>query len=354
MNILDALRGLVRRWYITVPGLLVGIAAACGTWFAVAPDYERTATQILLPGMGTLPEDSTNPYLYLGGLTVVADVVVRTVGSEEALRDLYEQNPGVIVAITRDGSTAGPVILITVTAPTDALAGSILKELITQTAVTLADLQAEAGIVPDNRVTVTSLAIDRIGIPQQRTRMLISAATGGGLVLLTLVGASVVDGLAASPRRRKAADAADDADGLRQAPTDAEEGEETDAGSEAGGLPVVEPVLAGAPAGPSSAGRELRPSGGDEESDPAPEEVPAAEEIPAPEEIPAAEEIPAVGVEESETPPGPAVEEPDPTAEQPSTPSGDEEAAVSPPPRAPRKKRPPAPRRSAAEASARS
>jgi hypothetical protein len=336
MNILDALRGLVRRWYITVPGLLVAIATACGMWFAVAPDYERTATQILLPGMGTLPEDSTNPYLYLGGLTVVADVVVRTVGSEEALRDLYEQNPGVTVAITRDASTAGPVILVTVTAPTDARAGSILKGLITQTAVTLEELQAEAGIVPDNRVTVTSLAIDRIGIPQQRTRILISAAAGGGLVLLTLVAASIVDGLAASPRRRKEADAADSDDPDVRQEARAEGDEDADAGSEVGGPPVIEPVRAGGPAEPSSVGQEPPPSGADGDPDPA------------------APETPVAGTEEPESPPEPVTEAPDPAAEPPSIPSSDGEAPVSPPPRAPRKKRPTTPRRSAAEASARS
>lgn len=202
MNILNTLRGLARRWYITVPGVILAVVTAVATWTTVDAQYQRTATLVLLPGQGTLPENASNPYLYLGGLSVVSDVIVRATGSEESLRTVLEEHPGTDIEITRDG-TGGPVILVRVTAATDQQAADVVDTLVANTRTTLDDLQSTESIPEGDRVTITPLAIDSVGVPQQRNRIVVTAAAGGGVFLLAIVVASLVDGTAALRRRTR-------------------------------------------------------------------------------------------------------------------------------------------------------
>ncbi|MCK6068069.1 MULTISPECIES: hypothetical protein [Microbacterium] len=201
MNLAETFRGLIRRWYIVLPGILLAAVAGVYTWSVTEPAYERTATQILLPGMGTLPEEATNPYLYLGGLPSAADVIVRAVGAEDALRDIVEEHPGSEVEVTRDPTTSGPVILIKVTAPSDAAAGQIIAEMVQRTATIVADLQGAQGVPADDAITVTPIAVDQVSQPQQRDRIVLSAAVAAGGILLVLLIASAVDGLVTRSRR---------------------------------------------------------------------------------------------------------------------------------------------------------
>jgi hypothetical protein len=212
VNLAEVSRGLRRRWYIVIPGLLLAVAAAVGAWFVVDPGYERTATQLLLPGARSMPEEG-NPFLFLGGLTNAADVLVRAVGSENVQNEIEEEHPGVEVEVTRDGSTAGPVILITVTAATDTDAEVVLETLVARTSEVLEQLQVEEGIAAENRMTVLPVTIDETSVPQQRDRYLAVALAGIGVALLAVLAASLVDGLVLQRRRRGASAAADDADG---------------------------------------------------------------------------------------------------------------------------------------------
>ena len=94
MNFALTLSGLWRRWYIVFPGLIVAAAVAVGAWSVIPPGYERSATQLLIPGADSLPEGA-NPYLFLGGLSPAADVLVRAIGAENVLNDVVEDHPGV-------------------------------------------------------------------------------------------------------------------------------------------------------------------------------------------------------------------------------------------------------------------
>jgi len=206
MTLADTLRGLVRRWYIVVPGLLLAVAAALGAFSQISPAYERSATRLLLPGLGTVPEGATNPYLFLGGLTQATDVLVRAVGGDETVGELVAAHEGMEVAVTRDPTSSGPVIQLTVTADSDAEAAMALDVLIEQSTETLERLQTEQNVRPVDRITLTTLTASTEGALQQRTRIVISAAAGLAVGVLTLAVASLVDGLA----RRKRARAGDD------------------------------------------------------------------------------------------------------------------------------------------------
>ncbi|MET4637661.1 hypothetical protein [Mycetocola sp. 2940] len=199
MKFTDTILGLLRRWYIVVPGLLIAASLAVGAWFAIPPDYNRSATQLLIPGDNSIPEGG-NPYLFLGGLAPAADVLVRAVGSENVLNDVVEEHPGIDVEISRDTTTAGPIVLITVTASSDAAAEAVLAMLIDRTVTVLNEFQDVESIPDNNRMTVIPVTVDEQGEEQVRDRAL--AVAGVALVgtILTLLIASLVEG---SSRRRR-------------------------------------------------------------------------------------------------------------------------------------------------------
>lgn len=221
MNLAETLRGLLRRWYIVVPGLIAAIVVAVGAWTVVKPGYERTATQLLIPGQLSLPENA-NPFLFLGGLSNAADVLVRAVGSERVINDILEDEQGVEVEVTRDGSTSGPVILITVTAPSDEQAASVVATLVERTGTELEVLQDAERIPAGNRITVMPITIDDTSTLQQRDRLVATVGTGILIAVITVIAASLVDGLARQKRRRPSsedpdADAEEDADAEAEA-----------------------------------------------------------------------------------------------------------------------------------------
>lgn len=219
MNVSETLRGLWRRWYITVPGLILAVALAVGSFIMIKPGYERTATQLLLPGEGLVPEGTTNPYLFLGGLSQAADILTRTVGAGETLGPIVEKYPGLQVEVKRDPLSSGPVILFTVTAKSDADAAAALDDVLETSVVTLDRLQTQQGVASRDRISISGLTTDVASTPQQRTRMTVAAGVGLGVAVLTLVVASLVDGLIR--RRRRAGTAS--ADGKRAADVDSDD-----------------------------------------------------------------------------------------------------------------------------------
>jgi hypothetical protein len=202
MNLADTLRGLWRRWYIVIPGILLAAALAVSVWVVIPPGHERSSTQLLIPGAQSMPEGA-NPYLFLGGLSPAADVIVRAVGSENATNAIVENYPGTEITITRDSTTSGPVILITVTAPSDADAEAVLGLLVDRTETVLDDLQASEEIAETNRVTLLPLTVDSQSVLDQRDRFIAVAAAGLAGVVLTLFVAGLVDGLSAQRKRRR-------------------------------------------------------------------------------------------------------------------------------------------------------
>ena len=216
MNFADTLRGLVRRWYIVIPGILVTAAIALGAWLAIPTGYQRSATQLLLPGANSMPAGA-NPYLFLGGLSPAADVLVRAIGAKNVLNEVVKKYPGVQIEISRDTTTAGPIILITVTAGSDAAAGEVLGLLIDRTSTVLDEFQQAENIPAQNRVSVIPVTVDRTSTLQQRSRVL--GASGAAIVglVLTLLIAGLVDG-ASQQRKRRGLSPGDDVNTVSDLP----------------------------------------------------------------------------------------------------------------------------------------
>lgn len=207
MNLADTLRGLWRRWYIVIPGLILAILVAFAAWQAIKPDYQRTGTQLLLPGTASIPE-AGNPYLYLGGLSQASDVLITAMSSDLEQNSLLAGRAGAHITIVRDPLTSGPQIHTTVSARSDVEAGEILDAAIVRTTQMLYSLQDVDGITAGNRIGIKTITVDNQSTLIQKTRVLGVAEAALVVLLLTLIVAGLVEGLSTRKRRRRWTDAA--------------------------------------------------------------------------------------------------------------------------------------------------
>ncbi len=203
MNLAQTVRKLLRRWYILLAGLLLATGAVVGVWMKVPPRYERSSTQVLLPGRASLPQGGENPYLFIGGLTLAADVVVRAVGSENVAKELEATHPGIEIQVSRDPTTAGPVILITVGSSSDDEAAVVLQLLNRRTATVLNELQQDEAIPVKERMTVVTVTMDQHGTLKDRTRLIVGVAAGVGSLALSVLVAAMVEGLSGRRARKR-------------------------------------------------------------------------------------------------------------------------------------------------------
>lgn len=213
----DTLERLRRRWYIVLPGLVLAVAAAAGAWMTVGPEYERTGTQMLLPGSASLPEGETNPFFSIAGLQLPADVLVQAVSGQNALGQILAEYPGAEVVIERAQGSA-PLVKTTVTSGDEAQVTQLLELLMTRNVDTLERLQVDEGVPAASRIAVTTLTVDTTSALRQRNRMLLAAVSGLGVAAATLLLASLVDGLAR--RRRRPIRSDDGGPARRQRPDD--------------------------------------------------------------------------------------------------------------------------------------
>jgi hypothetical protein len=194
MNSILNLSRIWRRWYIIIPGMILAIGLAIATWQLVPIKYERTATQLLLPGTRSLPEKA-NPYYYLGGLSQAADVLVTAVGSENVLSEIERDFPGTTVEVTRDVTTSAPVVAIKVTARTDSQAGQVLSLMVERTAAELESLQDANRAARADRITVVPVTVDQQSTERPRDKLVATVAVGGSSIALTILIAALVEGL---------------------------------------------------------------------------------------------------------------------------------------------------------------
>lgn len=202
MNLFDGLRVLSRRWYLTLPGVILAAALAAGAWITVSPSYARTASVLLLPNEASLP-DNGNPYLYVSGLSQAADVLVRAVNSQQNLDQINDQYPGAKVTVARDPSTVTPVVTISVETGDSGQAGALLDDVLDRTSTALATLQDQEAIPKESRISMQTLTSDAKSTASNKQRMALAGGAGiGGLVLVFILIAGVEGILAARSRRR--------------------------------------------------------------------------------------------------------------------------------------------------------
>lgn len=200
MSFLDVIAALGRRWYVTVAGLFATAALLLGASTLEPPVYTARGLVLLVPSQQMVGKGG-NPFLALGGLDLPARVVVAYYESDVAKARFTSGSPDSEYVVAIEESTRGPVISVDVTdnSPEDALA--TLELLTSSVPVELRRLQEEVD-APENAIVSTLVLAkdEEAQADNSGTVRMIIAAAGVGLVV-TVVGAVAVDGLARSRMR---------------------------------------------------------------------------------------------------------------------------------------------------------
>ncbi|RDV43405.1 hypothetical protein DOE76_18105 [Leifsonia sp. ku-ls] len=214
---------LGRRWYLTVTGVLITLGLCAGAYLNTEPTLERSASELLVPGKTTIPEGG-NPYLYLGGLGQLSDVLASSLNSERTISGITDRFPGTTVAVARDTMTSGPVITVTVNGTKDAAVSGALAAMADQIPKTLESLQSSAAVPSDARISVLTVTRDDTSTVIQKSRFeTVGLVAVAGLVLTVLL-VGLVDGLLLGRRKRSAARAEADAASAPEASADDDAG----------------------------------------------------------------------------------------------------------------------------------
>ncbi|NUR26538.1 MAG: hypothetical protein HOV83_11950 [Catenulispora sp.] len=119
MDLGTMLRVMIKRWYVSVPALLMAIALPAAAWFAVPPKYTSTSTISLLNSQAASSGTGRtgNPFTaFDNSLTGLADYLARTLDSDQSMADLATKH-GVtdLAAAELAPNASGPFITLTIT-----------------------------------------------------------------------------------------------------------------------------------------------------------------------------------------------------------------------------------------------
>jgi len=209
MTLKNFLRGLGRRWYVVLIGLVLTGVAAGLVYSEVQPTYQRNASLLLMPAASSVPEGE-NPYLYLGGLGPASDVLVNTMASQTVRESLLDGHPSADVAVRRLATSSGPLLSVTATGSTDSEVAEVFDRALTGVQSNLGSLQTQADVPAVQRITLIPLSTDEASTVIQKSRLEAVAATAAAGFALTLLVAGFVDGLLLSRARRRRLNARDD------------------------------------------------------------------------------------------------------------------------------------------------
>jgi hypothetical protein len=161
MDLFGILGACLRRWYVTVPLLLVTAGFAAQSYRTVEPVYSGTVSLVVLPslkqanGAQTESEDTSgrNPYSGQGGARFAVAVLARNVNSP-AFRSRLGLAPTSTELVQAETGSQQPIIQIDAQSSTPEAVYSLLDRASEQAGVVLNEFQAEAGAPADTRYRI--------------------------------------------------------------------------------------------------------------------------------------------------------------------------------------------------------
>lgn len=206
MFLRDVRVSLLRRWYLTIVGLLGSFGIAVGVYMVTPGSNQLTASVVLLPPATSIVPGG-NPYLQLGGLDQAVDVLVRALRAESSMQAVREVAPNSEVTIDPDLATSGPILVITATDRSAASANKAIDLLLAQTPTTLKKLQTTLGIADKSQITSMVLVRDEKATSVSKGPVRAALVAGVAGLAVSLLGIAFLDRLL-TRRRIRAGDAA--------------------------------------------------------------------------------------------------------------------------------------------------
>lgn len=204
MDLFTIVGACVRRWYVTLPLVLVTAVLAAGAYQAVPPVYTSSVSIVVLPANTPEVEESAapipdNPYSGSGGPRFAASVLARNINTD-GYRERIGLDVSDDVAFEASASNDQPMIRIDATAPTPELVLETLTAVTGQAGVVLAEFQTTAGAPEVKQYRIAAaVPADRVeDVTPSRLR------SAGAIAVLGMgLAAALATALDALLRRRK-------------------------------------------------------------------------------------------------------------------------------------------------------
>lgn len=192
MPIMDFIGVLGRRWLLVVVGFLLTVGLTGVAYVQTKPTYEATATILLLPP-ATSATDGANPYLRLGGLGQVVDLIGVAMTDQATQLEFQAISKDVNDTVQADPRTTSPLLLIDVKDSSPDTALKIRDILVSRAPQRLDYMQQTLGVVKADRITSVVVALDTQAQEVGKNRLRSAVVAAGLGVALTLVVAALWD-----------------------------------------------------------------------------------------------------------------------------------------------------------------
>lgn len=194
MQLKDLSGTLVRRWYLTLAGLLAVGGVCVGVFELIPPTFETEANVVLLPPESSVGEGG-NPYLYLGGLDQAADVLTRALTSDASRTQVMTTLGHADYDVLPDWATSGPILIITGRGDSAAQADEVRQAVLESVPSTLVVLQKALNVPDGSQITSMVLTSDDKPTPVVKARMRAVAAAGAASLVAVVMLIGLLDGM---------------------------------------------------------------------------------------------------------------------------------------------------------------
>lgn len=190
---------LLRRWYLTMVGLLTTAGLCVLAAHSFPSTYEARANVVFLPPHSAVAE-TANPYLALGGLDTASGVVARAMSDSATSRELAAAGVGTY-SVVPDLAAGGPVLLVTAGDTTPESTLTSLSTVLDRLPRVFVKLQTAADSPTRSLITLELITRDTkpTEVRKQLYRGLLLALAMGATATLLL--AAFIDGLLMRRRR---------------------------------------------------------------------------------------------------------------------------------------------------------
>lgn len=193
MHLNETARSLLRRWYLLLFGLLLTAGMSWYTFNYIQPTYEAHGSILLMPAEKTVGNHG-NPFLYLGGMSEVVDVLVMRSSAAESVDPIVKQFAGTEIATTADRMTSSPVAVVDITATSEETALAALNATLSTVTRNLESMQNEIQVDSDMRISSKELVVDRKARVNSKMQVQMAIVVAGAGAVGTFLLTGFIDG----------------------------------------------------------------------------------------------------------------------------------------------------------------
>jgi polysaccharide biosynthesis protein PslJ len=191
VNLSELLNVLARRWYLMVPVTLLGLLGGGWLYTSVPVAYESQSSISLLDStaVARLAPTFGNPIANAGGsLVVTADVLIRTLQSNDAAHDLNDRGVTDRYTVGFAAGASGPLVSLGVTGTDRAKVLAETAALTEFAGEQLRALQAATRVAPQYYIKAAPIVLPQTPVSQLKSRYqsvaaVVIAGTAGGFFL---------------------------------------------------------------------------------------------------------------------------------------------------------------------------